>query len=73
MRNVCRDASTIPINIKDRLLTRLRSLGVGSLGVWELGIWGLGVGIEGLKRQRQQSVSASIVKVQSSEFRVQGS
>ena len=56
MRGVCRDASTIPINIKDRLLTRLRS--------WELGIWELG-----LKRQRQQSVSASIVRVLSSEFK----
>ena len=56
MRGVCRDASTIPINIKDRLLTRLRS--------WELGIWELG-----LKRQRQQSVSASIVRVLSSGFK----
>ena len=35
--------------------------------------WELGIRIEGLKRQRQQSVSASIVKVQSSEFIVQGS
>ena len=37
--------------------------GVGNLGIgnWEFGSWGL-------KRQRQQSVSASIIKVQSSKF-----
>ena len=43
----------------------IEELGIGELGIWELGIWELG-----LKRQRQQSVSASIVRVLSSGFKV---
>ena len=62
-------------NFKKNLGVGNWELGVGDLGFgnWELGVGNLGVGELGLKRQRQQSVSASTVRVLSSGFKVLGS